>query len=257
MLVIAHRGANREAIENSWSAFDKAIAGGSQRIELDVQMTADGEAVIMHDDTLERTCGVDVSVASLTRAQLEAIKLLNGEQIPFLDDVLTKLLPLIELNVEIKDHTDRAAAEVARLLKKSNFLNRVVISSFYPAPLSYLANTNQDLQLACLWGDVVTWPHFAAFSPPVFMQSCRAKIFHPWTNFLTFEVMEQARVRGWKVYPYTSYMGEESDRESLWALMQTFGVDGLCTNYPREFKEWLAKNSNADARLNALQMPNI
>ena len=58
MLVIAHRGANKEAPENSWSAFEKAIEGGSDRIELDAQMTRDGIPVVIHDSSLQRVFGV-------------------------------------------------------------------------------------------------------------------------------------------------------------------------------------------------------
>ncbi len=57
MLVIAHRGANKEALENSWTAFAKAIDAGATRIELDVQLSRDGHAVIMHDDHMLRTTG--------------------------------------------------------------------------------------------------------------------------------------------------------------------------------------------------------
>ena len=100
MLVIAHRGANREALENSWSAFDLAVQGGASRIELDVQLSKDGHAVVLHDDQMERTTGVRRLISESTRSELQRIRLTNGEPIPFLDEVVSRLLPLIELNIE-------------------------------------------------------------------------------------------------------------------------------------------------------------
>ena len=113
MQVIAHRGANREALENSWSAFELAVDGGALRIELDVQLTADGHAAVMHDDDFSRTAERPGRLSALTRAQVAKIKLRNGEAIPFLDEVVAKLLPRIELNIEIKGRSTELARVVA------------------------------------------------------------------------------------------------------------------------------------------------
>ena len=67
MLVIAHRGASQEAIENSFEAFELAVESGAKRIELDVQLTADQELIVMHDDTITRTCNRWGVVHKLTR----------------------------------------------------------------------------------------------------------------------------------------------------------------------------------------------
>ncbi len=251
MLVIAHRGANREALENSWSAFAKAIECGSARIELDTQLSKDGQMVIMHDADLMRTCGHPARVSDLTRAELEKIKLLNGEAIPFLDEVITKLLPEIELNIELKGNTPQDAAEVARLLQNNPLHSKAIVSSFYSTPLEYLAQSHPELSLACLWGDVFVWPNFSHYSPLIFMQRVGASIIHPWTDYVTAEFMDQARNRGWKVFPYASFRGEDDDREGMWAHLQTLGVDGLCTNYPRELKAWLNKVNEDAARFSA------
>lgn len=248
MLVIAHRGANREALENSWSAFERCIEGGSQRIEFDVQMTKDGELAVMHDYDLVRTCGNSGVVADLTRSELSKIKLLNGEAIPFLDEVVDKLLPRVELNIEIKGNTGGDAAEVARLVKDHAQRAKVIVSSFHSTPLEYLSQHYPEITLACLWGDVFEWPSFSHYSPLVFMQRVGATIVHPWTDYVTEEFMDQARNRAWQVFPYASFNGEEQDREGMWSYLKTLGVDGLCTNYPRELRAWLNKVNEDAAR---------
>jgi glycerophosphoryl diester phosphodiesterase len=250
MLVIAHRGANREAEENSWEAFEMAIDGGADRLELDVHLTRDGHPVVIHDPTLTRTTGLEGAVEALSRRDLERVKLKNGETLPFLDEVLERLLGRVEINVEIKSRHPKLAEAVAGLVKRRGELSKVIISSFVPMHLLYLADHHPELALACLWANEVDWPHLAFFSPLVFMTECRARILHPVVDFVTMGLMDQCRARGWRVYPYAPMKGEEGDREGLWAYLKTMGVDGLCTNYPREFKCWLNEVHQNEITLN-------
>lgn len=240
MLVIAHRGANREALENSWSAYQLAIDGGAQRIELDVHLTSDGHIAINHDQDLSHTTGVSADISRLTREELESLRLVNGESIPFLDEVLQRFAGAIEFNIEIKGPSEKLAAAVANHIERFGRPEKTVISSFCFEPLVYLFKHHEHLRRACLWGDAPRWPHLGFHSPLVMMQECRSQIFHPWTEWLSEELMEQARARGWKVFPYVSMKGEEGDKQALWGWLQALGVDGLCTNYPRQLKIWLA-----------------
>lgn len=71
-LVVAHRGAATVAPENTMEAYRRAVEMGTDAIELDVQLTADGEMVLMHDETLERTTDLTGPIASMTLEQLRA-----------------------------------------------------------------------------------------------------------------------------------------------------------------------------------------
>src|SRR5688572_26145240 len=102
MLIIGHRGSPHEALENSWAAFERAVEVGCERIELDVQRTKDGHLAVVHDESLRRTAGIDREIIELDRAEIAKLKLNNGEPIPFIDEVIERLLPRIELNIEIK-----------------------------------------------------------------------------------------------------------------------------------------------------------
>jgi glycerophosphoryl diester phosphodiesterase len=242
MIVIGHRGAPYEALENSWTAFEKAIEGGAQRIELDVHLTRDHQLVVMHDETLKRTAGHHDALQDLDRHDLEQMQLLNGEAIPFLDQVIDRLLERVELNIEIKGNDDSTAREVAKLLHAHPLRDKIIVSSFYQPPLEFLAWKYPSIQLACLWGDgELHWPFFGSFAPPVFMQACQAKIFHPWIGFLSDSIVDAAKNRGWKVFPYAGYLNgdERQGRELIWSRLYSWGVDGLCTNYPRELANWL------------------
>lgn len=245
MLVIAHRGANKEALENSWSAFELAIACGAARIELDVQLSRDGHAVVLHDDELLRTLGVPGRISTSDRRDLAKLKLRNGEPLPFLDQVIERLLPRIELNIEIKGPSEALAAEVARLVDPDRRRDAVIVSSFCAEPLLWLRRHNPDIQRACLWSaDTFQWPLFATLAPQVFLDRIGTKILHPHMGLVTENLMDQARARGWTVFAWAPMVGEERDREGSWAALRTYGVHGLCTNYPRQLRHWLEEAAN-------------
>src|SRR5215210_464846 len=71
--VVAHRGASAYAPENTFAAFDLALAQGADVLELDVRPAADGHLVLVHDPTLERIAGDPRAVAGLSRGALETL----------------------------------------------------------------------------------------------------------------------------------------------------------------------------------------
>ena len=106
---ITHRGlwAPGGAPENSLGAF-QAAASADYGIELDVQLSSDGEAMVFHDTTLERLCGVEGRLADHTAAELQAMKLCGtDETIPTLTEALTMIghqsLVLIEIKIPFGD----------------------------------------------------------------------------------------------------------------------------------------------------------
>lgn len=249
MLVIAHRGANKEALENSWTAFQKAIEGGASRIELDVQLSRDGHGVIVHDDKLGKTVASSARVSELTRSEIEKLRLLNNEKIPFLDEVISELLPKVELNIELKGNSPQLAQVTGKLLERSSHVEKVIVSAFEADPLLALMEGWPEIKRACLWGtDTLRWPWIADFAPPVFLEKCRTKIIHPWMDMIDENLMDQAKARGWLVYGWASMVGEDHDREAKWANLKRLGVDGLCTNWPRQFKIWLEEAEHDEAQ---------
>jgi glycerophosphoryl diester phosphodiesterase len=71
-------------------------------------------------------------------------------------------------------------------------------------------------------------------------------------DLVTEKVMDQARARGWQVYTWAPMVGEDRDRESWWVTLKSLGVDGHCTNYPREFRSWLESLENYQTRVKEL-----
>ncbi len=110
--IVAHRGIWSDAPENSLLAIKRAIEAGYDVVEIDVRRTADGEFVLLHDDTLERMTGVDSEPEQLTLAELTSLALRNrdggpknsftGEKLPSLRDVFALTRDRIFIHLDIK-----------------------------------------------------------------------------------------------------------------------------------------------------------
>jgi glycerophosphoryl diester phosphodiesterase len=119
-LVVAHRGASAEAPENTMAAFERAVALGADAVELDVHCSADGQVVVLHDATLDRTTTARGPVAARTAAELATLG------VPRLADVLAAW-PTLPLLVEVK--VAAASGALARLLREQRAVERCVVAS--------------------------------------------------------------------------------------------------------------------------------
>jgi glycerophosphoryl diester phosphodiesterase len=145
--VVAHRGNRAHAPENTVESFRQAIALGVDAIELDVHVSRDGEPVVIHDPTLDRTTDGRGAVAARTVAELQRLDAGarftadggrtfpyrgRGITVPTLEEVLalTRDLPLI---VELK--AVAAAQPALRMLERAGALGRVLVGSFADAAL--------------------------------------------------------------------------------------------------------------------------
>ncbi|MGI5522712.1 glycerophosphodiester phosphodiesterase family protein [Micromonospora sp. CA-259024] len=94
VMVVAHRGYWRGAPENSVPAIDLAIRNGAQVVEIDVQRTSDGQLVVMHDTSVNRTTNGTGQISGMTLAQIKALRLragLGGGQAPMTDEQVPTL----------------------------------------------------------------------------------------------------------------------------------------------------------------------
>lgn len=101
---IAHRGLhdNKEVTENSLNAF-KAAKDESMAFELDVHLTKDDVMVVIHDSTLLRVTGKEGIVEDLTYEELQRdYRLLDGEKIPTLKEVLDQTCEVVPIVIELK-----------------------------------------------------------------------------------------------------------------------------------------------------------
>lgn len=129
-LILGHRGAPREAPENTMRAFRLAVEQGADGVELDVQPSADGVAAVIHDDTLQRTTDAAGSVPMLPWERIAGARA-RGEPVPRLEEAARWAAETgAWLNVEIKSVGAEAAAVAA--IRGAGVMERTFFSSFLP-----------------------------------------------------------------------------------------------------------------------------
>lgn len=141
-LVIAHRGASAYAPENTLSAFRLAAEQGAHAVELDAKLSADGEVMVIHDQTVDRTTGGHGAVRQLTLSELKQLEAgsffkpeFAGEPIPTLAEVFEAVGQRLLINVELTNYAspgDDLVDKVVALVRRFRLEERVIFSSFHP-----------------------------------------------------------------------------------------------------------------------------
>ena len=161
----AHRGLHSEdktVPENSLEAFRLAAEVG-YGIELDVQLTKDGQVVVFHDDTLDRVCGVHARVDEKTYDELKTLRLCGTEQrIPLFSEVLAVIHGRGPLLVELKNGKRNKELCEKTYALLSDYRGEVCIESFNPLIVRWFRHHGKDL----LRGQLATVPKdYEGFSP--------------------------------------------------------------------------------------------
>jgi len=227
--VIAHRGASGTRPENTLCAFRRAAELGAPMVELDVQLTRDGEVVVIHDLTLERTTDGRGPVRQKTLAELRALDAgawfgpsFAGEQVPTLAEVL-HAIPLA-VNVELKPAGDEGLeARVLAVVEAAGALERVVFSSFDGAALERLRACSVRASLAVLW-------EYESIPDAVRrVERVSARALHLRKEAATPEALAIARGAGLPVRVWTVNAPAEFNR------LAAANVKGVFTDFPERF----------------------
>ncbi|SEF45336.1 glycerophosphoryl diester phosphodiesterase [Flavobacterium urumqiense] len=222
MLKIGHRGAKGHESENTLISFQKALNMQVDGIELDVHLSADGELMVIHDETIDRTTNGKGFVNKLSLRELKTFQIDDKHQIPMLKEVFDLVNQDCFINIELKSYD--AAEKVVSLIekyvtKKGWKYDRFLVSSFdwnalqqvrflnEEIPIGILTETDLDLALA-----------FAKF--------IQAKSIHPYFHLLTKENTAKIQEKGIQVYPWT--INEIEDIQKIIA----FNVNGIITDFP-------------------------
>jgi len=229
-LVLGHRGASAEAPENTLAAFSLALQQGADGIELDAQLCASGEVVVVHDASLARTTGF---AAPVTHASWSVIRTLDagswksgrfrGERIPLLLEVLESFPRLV--NVELKcDLADDAGltGEVVRVIRAAKAEDRVLLSSFNVACLWRARLLAPRMPRALLFESEQRWPLRSGLLAPLLGVAA----MHPEHVLALPRRVSRWRRRGYTVGCWTV------DDPYLAASLHQSGVEAVITNWP-------------------------
>jgi glycerophosphoryl diester phosphodiesterase len=144
-VIFAHRGASRYAPENTLAAFSLAVQQGAEAVELDAKLTADGQIVVFHDQTLARTTKAAGKIQEKTLAELKRLdagshfdQRYQSEPIPTLGEVFEAVGNRAFINVELTNYAapfDDLPQKVAYLVRLHKLERGVMMSSFNPIAL--------------------------------------------------------------------------------------------------------------------------
>ena len=141
----AHRGLHGGGVEeNTMEAFERACEAGVG-IELDVQLSRDGKAVVFHDETLMRLAGDPRRVDQVDWAELQSLKIGQSGRIPAFDEVLARVDGRVPLLVELKNgRRNRRLCETATALLRG-YRGAYLVESFNPLMLRWLKKNAPDV----------------------------------------------------------------------------------------------------------------
>ena len=226
--IIAHRGASGHAPENTMAAFQLAMQQGADGIELDVMLSKDGRLVVIHDDTVDRTTNGTGLVKDMTLAQLQALDVGNGAQIPTLEEVLHTFGGRFLINVELKNYAtpfDALPRVVAELLNSNGFSRSVIVSTFNPFNLMRFRRLCPKVKLGLL-----TVPNMADHW---IWRLVKYDALHPHYEDVDRDLVSKAKARQEEVNVWTVDDPDEIRR------LAGLKVDSLITNFPAKAREVL------------------
>jgi len=237
MEVIGHRGDPARAPENTLAAMASAIQAQVQMVEFDVQLTRDGQAVVVHDEGLGRTVRGGGLVGDLTFEELQRLDAggwysseFAGERVPSLAQVLELLAPSgISANLELKTNVipyPGLVAQVVKELEQAGMSDRVIISSFNHKTLKEVQALSPGLACAAL-------VDIQLVAPWEYLLQHGFQALHILHSACTAEDVEACQERDLAVRVWT--VDDEVGARRFFEM----GVDGLVTNNPEKMSRWV------------------
>ena len=245
MIIIAHRGASGYAPEHTFASWDLALEMRADYLEQDLQMTSDGELVVMHDATLERTTSGSGEVNAHT---LEQIKQLDAgswfsdkfadARVPTLREVFARYGTSANYYIETKNPEDAPGMEEKLLALINEFglragpieRSQVLVQSFSRASLRKLNGLDPALRLIQLIDQEFTSAQIRAQLTDIHEYAAG---IGPARTSVDAGLVDAAHSYGLVVHPYT--VNDEAEMKRLIAI----GVDGMFTDYPDRLRELL------------------
>ncbi len=219
--IIAHRGLHTSARENTIAAFDEALAAGASAVELDVHSTADGVIVVHHDFDVAAP-GHKFPIASSSYDDIREAAGSSGFDIPVLADVLSRYSGKMKVYVEVK--APNIELEVARVVRASQC--ELAVHSFDHRVVKRIHDFCPGLQAGIL---TVSRP----IDAPSMLRAADAVDYWPQFDFIDRELVEDIHDSNCRVIAWTPNHIDQWDR------LARLGVDGICTDRPDAYRDWL------------------
>lgn len=228
--IFAHRGASGYAPENTLEAFALAMEQGAEGIELDVQLTKDGQVVVIHDETIDRTSDCKGAVRDYTLQELKEMSFHNhmdaykGVKIPTLKEVLELVKPgTMDVNIELKTGIywyPEIEAKTIQVVKETGMEGRVIYSSFNHYSIQKVRELDEAAETAFLYSDVI-------LNVDKYAKETGVGGLHPAVYHLKMaDFMKEYKESGLKVRVWTVNKEEDMKR-----FIEN-NLEAVITNYP-------------------------
>ena len=245
--ITAHRGSSKKAPENSLSAFEAAIEDGADVIELDVRQTRDGVVIVMHDESLRRTCGVNNKVGEMTYRQLQGIYIDAGhgdeypeEKIPTLREAIELIDGRADMNIELKPAvTDTNLEEaVAEIVAEYDLYDSCVVTSQTYDSIKKIKKKDENIKtvyvMSVAMGNFYNLKYADALSIKF--------------RYITHDVVRRAHESGKEIYAWVI------DDDKTLERMMLLNVDSIITNKPEQMKKNMYRNIYGDTLFEYINM---
>jgi glycerophosphoryl diester phosphodiesterase len=221
VIAIAHRGgpAGTAIPEGTLAAFEAAIAAGADGVEFDVQVTSDGELVVLHDATVDRTTDGHGPIAEMTLEQVRALDAGAGATIPTVQEVVDLAKPsgtLLLPEIKVGPLHPELAGPLVRILRAADVLDRTIVQAFEPETLDALHRLQPRIETCIVTGlgqfDATTVPTGTGNICPM----GEMVLIDP-------DMIRQAHAAGLRVFAWWGALETAAtDR-----ILKAYGVDGL------------------------------
>lgn len=228
----AHRGASEYAPENTLEAFELAIEQNADGIELDVQLSKDGELVVIHDETLARVSGVKGEVRQFTLEELQSLNVNRTKpeykkaKIPTLEEVYRLMKPTaLVINVELKTGIywyPHLEEKVMELTRKYQMEEQVIFSSFNHNSIRRMKELDSQVQTGILFSDVMV--DICGYAGRLGVNALHPALYHTKMD----GVLEGAKEQGLALHVWTV-----NREEDMLELMKK-GTEAIITNDPQK-----------------------
>ncbi|MGH9580694.1 MAG: glycerophosphodiester phosphodiesterase [Terriglobales bacterium] len=210
-LLLGHRGARREAQENTFPAFDLCLARGADGFEFDVRRTADGRAVVFHDPALG-----GLEIAEHAHAVLrDRFQKLHSTDLPCLEEVLGRYASRAFLDIELKVAGLEDA--VVALVQSESFLRGYVVSSFLPEVVESLRRCGPEVPTGFICDQPALLPRWKSL--PADVLAIHRSLIRP-------ELVADAQMEGKRVFAWSVNQAKEMHR------LAEMGADALISDDP-------------------------
>ncbi|MDY7009162.1 MAG: glycerophosphodiester phosphodiesterase family protein [Planctomycetota bacterium] len=238
--IIAHRGASAYAPENTFAAFELAVKMGVHEVELDTQLSTDGEVVLCHDLTLERYGHGRRTVEEMACDDLLSLDmgswfspfLFAGEKMITLDALFNQYSDTLTYHVEIKGKNPALPEAVTRLIGKHGLAKSCIITSFSYDALTRIKRANPRLRLSWLVDEIADDVLVVANEFGLFQICPRAGV-----------IVNDATSKAHRAVPEVRAWGlgnSPADALELIPRVLEAGCDGMTINWP----DWVVHESH-------------